>query len=206
MKIYIDYDNTLINLIDPWILWANNKFNVNFTSNDINRWHFLGEVLGKGANDFWNDKKDNHYANKNMLQPNPGAIKFLHSIQKQFGEKNVFIVSSTVAHHKVEKIKHAQYFFGIVKKQFISVNENKGKHTFTKGGILIDDCPLYVMEHICYNHQMGIVFNYNDSFGWCQKDNYILDSSLNSFRHIVDYKNFSIATSYKQIIEEINHA
>ena len=206
MKIYIDYDNTLINLIDPWILWINNKYNVNFTSNDINCWHFLGEVFGKEANDFWRCEENNPYADKNILQPHHGATEFLNTIQNQFGKNNVTIISSTMEHHQIEKFEHAQYYFGIKKEQFIPVNGHAEKHTFTKNGILVDDYPLNIMKHVHYNQQKGFVFNYNDSFGWCKKYNFILDKNLKKFINIVNDRKFNIIISYKQIIEDIDHA
>lgn len=69
MKIYIDYDTTLINLIDPWVDWINERYNVNITSNDINRWYFLGEVFDKTANDFWRSEEYNNYVDKGFLSP-----------------------------------------------------------------------------------------------------------------------------------------
>lgn len=95
MKIYIDYDTTLVNLIDPWIDWINKKYNVTIVSTDINRWYFLGEVFGKDADNFWRSEEYNHYTNKDMFKPYKGAVEFFHTMQKKFGNENVYIVSST---------------------------------------------------------------------------------------------------------------
>jgi len=203
MKVYIDYDTTLINLIDPWIEWINKKYNVIITSNDINRWYFLGEVFGKEADDFWRHSKYNHYADKNILKPYNGAVDFFLTLQKQFGEENVIIISSTRDHHTKEKIEHAQFYFGINKEQFIPVN--KEKYSFTKDGILIDDYPLHVMEHVQHNKQKGIVFNYENRFGWCKQSNYVVDRTLSDFIDVVKNDKFSIATSYQEILEELNY-
>lgn len=203
MKIYIDYDTTLVNLIDPWVKWINEEYNVIITSNDINRWYFLGEVFGKEADDFWRSEKFNHYIDKDILLPYEGAVDFFNTLQNQFGTNNVYIVSSTRDHHKVEKIKHAQHYFNIDKEQFIPVKRQKFE--ITKDGILIDDYPLHVMEHIKYNKQKGVVFNYENRFGWCKQSNYHLDSTLTDFMGIVKKKKFSIATSYEEILEELNH-
>ncbi|MCK5537649.1 MAG: hypothetical protein KAI79_12540 [Bacteroidales bacterium] len=203
MKIFVDYDTTLVNLIDPWVAWINEKYDVEITSHDINRWYFLGEVFGKEADDFWRSKKYNHYTNKDIFLPYEGSVEFFQTIQKKFGVENVYIVSSTKDHHKEEKIKHAQHYFNINKEQFIPVS--KEKHTITQDGILIDDYPLHVMEHIEYNKQKGIVFNFKNRFGWCQESNFPLDSTLTKFMHTVEDGKFSIATSYQEIIEELNH-
>ena len=204
MKIYIDYDTTLVNLIDPWVKWINEKYNVNLSTLDINRWYYLGEVFGREADDFWRHPKYNHYIDKDVLQPYEGAVEFFKTLQKKFGEENVFIISSTKDHHKEDKIKHAMHFFGIQKQRFIPVN--KEKYHITKDGILIDDYPLHVMEHIAYNEQKGIVFNYEGRFGWCRQCNYELDKTLDKYKSLVENEMFLVKSSFEEIIEEINDA
>jgi len=203
MKIFVDYDTTLVNLIDPWVSWINERYNVNISPNDINRWYFLGEVFGPEANNFWKSEEYNHYTNRDIFQPYDGAIEFFHTLQDIYGQENVLIISSTKDHHKEEKIEHAKHYFGIESDKFIAVE--KGKHTLTVGGILIDDYPLHVMEHIEYNKQKGIVFNFENRFGWCKRSNYELDKTLSNFIHIVDNDQFSIATSYHQILKELEN-
>jgi 5'(3')-deoxyribonucleotidase len=198
MKIFVDYDTTLVNLIDPWVEWINQKYNVNITTTDINRWYYLGEVFGKEADDFWRSEKYNHYTDKDILQPFKGAVEFFHTLQKEFGKENVFIVSSTRDHHKEEKIIHAQHYFGIEKKQFIPVNKEKF-HVVTNG-ILIDDYPLHVLEHIKYNKQKGIVFNYEGRFGWCRECNYSLDQTLDSVLQYTKDSTFHYAISYCEVL------
>ena len=61
------------------------------------------------------------------------------------------------------------------------------------------------MEHIEYNKQKGIVFNLENRFGWSKESNYPLDSTLTKFMNTVEDNNFSIATSYQEILEELNH-
>ena len=203
MTVFIDYDTTLVNLIDPWVEWINKKYNVTISSNDINRWYYLGEVFGSEANNFWKSEEYNHYTDREIFQPYEGAVEFFHTLQDMFGRENVFIISSTKDHHKKEKIEHAKHYFSISNDQFIAVE--KGKYTLTSGGVLIDDYPLHVMDHIEYNKHKGIVFNFEDRFGWCKESNYPLDSTLTGFIHTVEDDNFSIATSYMQIIEELNY-
>lgn len=176
MKIYIDYDTTLVNLIDPWVEWINQKYHVTLSTSDINRWYFLSDVFGKEANDFWKSDRYNLYADKDVLKPFDGAVDFFYRLEDKFGTENVFIVSSTLDHHQKEKMNHAQYYFGIIETQFIPVG--KEKYHITRDGILIDDYPLHVMEHVKFNKQKGIVFNFEDRFGWCQECNYGLDPAL----------------------------
>ncbi len=201
MKIYIDYDTTLINLIDPWVDWINDKYNTKITSTDINHWYFLRETFGKEADDFWKSDKYNHYIDKNIFKPYNDAMDFFSTLQNRYGKKNIFIISSTMDHHIEDKIKHAQYYFQINDNQFIPIK--KEKYLNTKDGIIIDDYPLHVMEHIYHNNKKGIVFNYNNRFGWAKKENYSLDNTLSGFAHIANNKQFSIATSYQDILKEL---
>lgn len=174
MKLFIDYDTTLVNLIDAWVEWLNRTYSVSLSTDDINRWYFLGDVFGNGANSFW--KQQNHYTDTNILKPFEGAVPFFHEMQKWFGMENVFIISSTRDHHTDDKIRHMQYYFGIKHSQIILTS--KEKFHLTTDGILIDDYPLHVIEHVYFNQQPGIIFNHNNSFGWCKEHNFVLDNQL----------------------------
>ena len=203
MKIFIDYDTTLINLIDPWIKWINEKYQVSLQTDDINRWYYLGDVFGAEANDFWKSEKYNHYTDRDIYKPYSGAVDFFHTVQNIFGQDNVYIISSSRDHHVAEKIEHAKYYFDIKPSNFIPV-KNK-KYALTKNGILIDDYPLHVMEHIHYNNHAGIVFNYENRFGWSKESNYLLDPTLSDFLDVVQDKKFSITTSYEEVLKLLNN-
>ena len=203
MKIFIDYDTTLINLIDPWIKWINEKYQVSLQTDDINRWYYLGDVFGAEANDFWKSEKYNHYTDRDVYKPYNGAVDFFHTVQNIFGRENVYIISSSRNHHIAEKIEHAKYYFSIDPSNFISVKDKK--YVLTKNGILIDDYPLHVMEHIHYNNHPGIVFNYENRFGWSKESNYLLDPTLSDFLEVVQNKKFSIKTSYEEVLYLLNN-
>ena len=202
MKIFIDYDTTLVNLIDPWVNWINKKYDVNIETTDINRWYFLSDVFGEDANDFWKSEEYNHYIDKDIFMPYSGARDFFDYIVNEFGRDNVFIVSSTRDHHTKEKIEHAKYYFGINESNFIPTGSEK--HSLTKNGILIDDYPLHIFEHIHHNDNFGIVFNLENRFGWCRECNYELDPTLGSYMNVKNNKKFSIATSYNDVVRQLN--
>ncbi len=202
MKLFIDYDTTLVNLIDPWIDWINEKYHVNIMASDINRWYYLSDVFGEDANDFWKSEKYNHYTDRDIYQPYKGSINFFHKAQSMFGRENVYIISSSRDHHVKEKIQHAKHYFGVDENNFIPVK--RSKYELTQDGILIDDYPLHVMEHIHYNDHHGIVFNYENRFGWCRESNYTLDPTLSNFLDITDDKKFEIVTSYEEVIKALD--
>ena len=95
MKVFIDYDTTLIDLIHPWLHWVNQRYNTYLTPNDITRWYFLREELGEEADDFWKSVTFNWYRDKNVLQPFCGAVDFVKQLQHDIGKENVWIISST---------------------------------------------------------------------------------------------------------------
>lgn len=226
MNIYVDYDTTLINLIDPWVKWINDKYKVNITTQDINRWYFLGEVFGKEADNFW--KEENHYIDKEVLLPYDGAIDFFKTLQKKYGRKNVKIISSTRDHHTKDKVAHMAEYFGVdpnsvnIAKDNNTSDQNdyeiiltsKEKYSYTKGGVLIDDYPLHVLEHIHFNQEPGIVFNYNNRFGWCKESNYGLDDGIpeihqkdfrtvNDFYKAIDVNLYRKSFSYDEAVKGI---
>ena len=81
MKIFIDYDTTLVNFITPWLDWVNKKYNRNFTTNEITRWYFLREELGKDADDFWKNEAYNWYLDKEFILPDTvdEMLKYAHA-------------------------------------------------------------------------------------------------------------------------------
>ncbi len=203
MKIFVDYDTTLVNLIDPWVQWINEKYNASLQTTDINRWYFLSDVFGREADDFWKSEHYNHYINRDIYKPYEGAKEFFDTLQSKFGRDNIFIISSSRDHHIAEKIEHAKYYFGIEESNFIPVNNQK--YALTKNGILIDDYPLHIFEHIHHNNNYGVVFNLDNRFGWGRESNYQLDPTLDEYIHIVQNEKFSIAISYDEIISQLNY-
>ena len=203
MKVFIDYDTTLIDLIHPWLHWVNQRYNTYLTPNDITRWYFLREELGEEVDDFWKSDAFNWYRDKNVLQPFCGAVDFVKQLQHDIGQENVWIISSTKEHHKLEKLAHIVHYFDIQEHNCLLVG--KEKYLYTSNGILIDDYPLHVMEHIHHNQQKGIVFNFNNEFGWAQKQHYETDATLKPFLPTCHSKYFSIHTNYQTILEEICH-
>ena len=203
MNIYVDYDTTLVNLIDPWVQWINKKYDVSLQTTDINRWYFLSDVFGREANDFWKSEHYNHYIDRDIYKPYIGAKDFFRTLQSKFGKDSIFIISSSRDHHITEKIKHATHHFGIDKSNFIPVNNQK--YGLTKNGILIDDYPLHIFEHIHHNNNYGIVFNLDNRFGWARKCNYQLDPTLDEYINIAQDEKFFVATSYDQIISQIDN-
>ncbi len=202
MKIYIDYDSTLVNLIDPWIDWANEKYSVNLSPSDVNRWFFFSEVFGKEADDFWRSKKYNHYTDKDILQPYPGAVDFVQKVQSQYGKENVYIISSTRDHHTQAKIEHVEHYFQISGRNFIPIA--KDKHTCTSDGVLIDDYALHVMQHVKYNKHPGIVFNYEHRFGWSNPCNYVLDDTLKNYLDIPNEDKFHVLNTYGEVLARLD--
>ena len=211
MKIYVDYDTTLINLIDPWVDWVNSSFNVNVKTSDINRWYYLGEEINPDANNFW--KRDNHYVDKQSIKPFSGAIDFFNNLQSSYGKENVIIISSTRDHHIDDKINHMQYYFNVANEQILL--SSKEKHIYTQDGVLIDDYPVHVMEHIHYNNLSGIIFNENRRFGWSRPENYHLDNNLpvslsqyntlDSLYQDINKQKLSLCLTYDEILNSLKN-
>jgi len=203
LKVFVDYDTTLVDFINPWLMWVNKRYQTSLTSHDITRWYYLREELGDEADAFWKSDAYNWYCNKEIVLPFEGAVEFFKTLQNAYGPKNVYIISSTREHHKLAKKEHIQYYFPLPKENCLLVG--KEKYLYTSHGILVDDYPLHVMEHIKYNQTKGIVFNFQNSFGWAKEENYSTDFTLESCLPLCRSDQFSIHTNYNSIFKELCH-
>jgi 5'(3')-deoxyribonucleotidase len=162
MKIFLDYDSTLVNLEGPWLDYVNKKFDVNLSSMDIKTWTWVGDTYGECANDFF--RAQGIYRN-DTIKPIPGSLELVRSLQKLVGNDNVHIISYVQEGQGAEKKEHAKRHFNV--DNFIS---SKEKYLHTGKGILVDDNPNFVLEHANWNKSVGILFNLNDSYGWARLD------------------------------------
>lgn len=216
MKIYVDYDTTLVNLIDVWLEWVKEHFHVSFRTMDINRWYFLRDTIGKKAHWFYQHFGYLSDKEKESIQPFKGAVEFIKNLQDVFGAENVCILSSTGGDvDRESKISHIKCHFPMLGEEQCKLVPHGPKHPYTKDSVLVDDYSLHVLEHVHYNDSLGFLFNYQNRFGWCRPDNFELDDgskiadgyqTLKCFYDDVNKKKFRIVSSYEEILKELGHA
>ena len=124
MKICLDYDATLVDLMTPWMKWIRKTYNCTFTTRQISRFYFLSDVLGNEVSEFW--KTEGCYK---KVSPIEGAQEFVKKLQDTYGKENIHIVTATNKHMQDEKTNHAVTNFNVPESQIHHVRE---KYKLTK--------------------------------------------------------------------------
>jgi hypothetical protein len=186
MKIYLDYDGTLCDLPFIWIDWVNKTFDKNFTLQDVIHYDYIANVLGDSANKMWRTK--GCYTN---VTPFFKSQFFVDQLKIRFGEENVKIITCSPPGMEKEKDEHIKYFYNIDMENVVHTCD---KYLYTHDGILIDDAKHHIINHINENNQYGILFDYNEQYGW---------SKLNpdDYKLMKDYRKVKVMNSYREIIE-----
>ncbi len=156
-------DNTLVNLVAGWIKWLKKEKYINITATNILNQCWISETYGEHANEYW--KRSGIYENE--VLPIPGAINFIKALKYIYGENNIIIISNSVRNMVNEKTKYALEVFEIINTNFLHTSE---KWKYTEDGILIDDAPCDVLDHVKSNHTPAILFNYRNRYGWAKLD------------------------------------
>jgi 5'(3')-deoxyribonucleotidase len=182
MKVFLDYDNTLCDLLSPWLDWLKLEKNIRIKQMDIQNWNWISENFGEDTNDYWKTK--GIYDN---IKPISGAVEFMMVLKKVYGSENVFLISNSASNMIREKEAHAKKHFGIEGNYFQHADN---KWEYTSDGILIDDAPHNVVAHVMNNNKPAILFNYRNRYGWANVP--------------VKIKNLTTCTDYGKILKVIN--
>lgn len=174
MRVYLDMDNTLVDLADGWVKWLKKKNIANITSKDILNWDWISENFGNKSNDYW--KTPGIY--ERDILPIPGSITFVAALQKIYGKDDVVIISNSARNMIAEKTDYAVKHFKVDSGNILHV-EHKSQYTFD--GVLIDDAPHNIINHIKQNQVPGLLFNYRNRWGWAklEEPNVLIKTCIN---------------------------
>ncbi len=161
MKVYLDFDSTLVTLAEEWIKWLKEEKFIKISTKDILHWNWISDTYGEHVNQFW--KTEGIY--KNKIKPISGSVEFVNILKKIYGFENVIIISNSARNMVDEKIEFAKKHFNIIPNNFLHVEE---KWKYTSDGILIDDAPHNVISHTKNNSKPAILFNYRNRYGWAK--------------------------------------
>lgn len=182
MNIYLDYDQVLVNLLGPWLSWLKETHGASLTPRDVKKWNYIGDTYGENANDFF--KQVGIY---DIIKPLPNAISFVENIKDVVSKDKIFVISYCQDGQENEKKYHAKKYFDI--DNFIPSRE---KWKLTSNGILIDDNPDYILNHVFYNRHPGILFNNRFEYAWAKFPEDHIECKL-----------LNVCTTYENIILEI---
>lgn len=164
MKIYLDYDDTLVDLIGPTLSWIGvQRGQSPCARSEMVTYDYLPRRYGDWVAEYW--RKPHTYFTD--IQPLDGAIEFVEDLKSKYGKHNIFIVTRAAFEIREEKAEHAEYYFGINPENVLF---NWDKFMVTKNGILIDDYIENVLGHVSKNLLPGILFNYQNRNPWANTD------------------------------------
>ena len=155
MKIALDLDNTLIDILTPWLKVVNTRENSNYTFKDIDTYD---HPLVMKHDDFIHshDMYDN-------LVPDEKAISFFNDMKKRY---EVSIVTHTLDGHKNSKIKFIDTYFPGVDVCMTGSDNSK----FLIDKVLMDDRPSNVESHV-NNGYHGILFTLEGKLAYSKTSN-----------------------------------
>ncbi len=196
MKIFLDYDDLLVGLTEPWFAHLRKVHGLALDRATVPYYAFITDTFGAWTIDYLRDP-----AVYDAVSPLPGAKAFLSAIRDRFGEKNVHIVSASCDTVEKRKERHAALHFGIDPAQFIHTVE---KHRRTSDGILVDDNPGQIVRHIEVNRRPGIVYTGAGAYGWANPENYRNDPWLADKKKAMASGLFTVCPTYDAILAALS--
>lgn len=172
-KIFIDYDETLVDIVTPTLQWIKEVLGEKVKKSDITYYSYLQDKYGSIVVNFWNepDLYKNLY---NITSPFDGAVNFIRILNDMNYE--ISILSNCSEKNYIAKIEHCMKHFGI--KSFIPCFDG-GKYKYLKrDDILIDDHFANCISHIMINGGKAIQFNYKGETGWAKDSKFTTYESL----------------------------
>lgn len=162
MKIFLDYDDTLVDLIHPTLSWIDVQLGGAervCALSEVATYDFLAGRYGMWIKEYW--RKPHTYFTD--IFPLDGAVEFVEMLKYRFGEENIFIVTRADERIQEEKAEHVEHHFDISPDRVLFPWD---KYKVTKGGVLIDDFHENIHGHIINNLMPGILFNYENRHPW----------------------------------------
>lgn len=132
--VYLDMDDTITELLVPWVNWLNTKYGLNVKAEEINDWNLehtfttlthdeIFEPLIHGGKEFWS-----------KIKPVIDAQFYVKKLQEKY---NVYIVTSTNYQNIFYKMEY------VIHRLFPSIPDNNVIFTHNKtllnGFVMVDD-------------------------------------------------------------------
>jgi hypothetical protein len=155
MKVFLDYDSSINNLIHKWVDWMNHEFSLDFKVRDVSSYNWVLDIGKKhGFDSFAFFDGDLPYLfEEASCSPLPGSISLVDSLRESFrkddGEDKLSILTAT--HDDIlipQKNIHISEHFG--KDTSVIHEKNKSIYAVSANksirNVIIDDNPDICME------------------------------------------------------------
>lgn len=197
MKITIDLDSTLCNFTESWNIWlfVNGYADRIYSTEEITSYDWYTKNHGEESKKFFLKDPSKCY---NFVKPYEGAKDFINHCKENYDDVEILTYSTTYK-TCTAKMDFCLTHFDFEDVKFFEVMNDKYKQT--EGRILIDDYPLHIINHLAFNKSYGIIFDYQEKFGW---------SKLRDYRNLLhtvnpDMRYIHIAHDYDDITNHLNY-
>jgi len=154
MKILVDLDSTLVDILTPTLKILNKNFKKEVKLEDITSWNKITELFPKDA--FYNlVESDNFYSD--YVFPIKGSQEFIENLAKN---NEIILVSS--GKNSEEKVN---YITKTYNNKFNDIIFTYDTHTI-KGDVLIDDRFQSIYKWVKSTDNLGILFRNNGLYKW----------------------------------------
>lgn len=177
MKIYVDYDSTLNNMTYAWLEWINEKYNRNYTNEDVTHWEWY-EDLDIDAFEWFNDGLA-----FNLINPLPNSQEFHNYLSNKY---ETHILTSSKAIMKEHKNIHIKEHYNT---ESVIHHHNKYEYATNEKSILIDDRPKNCIDWVEAGGT-AFIFNHDNNYRYSDCD----------YKH----RNLFRVNNYEEIKEVLN--
>jgi len=196
MKLIIDLDSTVADLMSPWYVWLVQKgyTTKHHSSEDVTSYDWLQKEYSSSVNDYF--LEDPVYLYKNCVHPIPAAKYFVNWCVDHFTSVEILTHSSKKETERAKTwwVKEHLEFDNI---RFFETLEDKFKHL--GNSILVDDYNYHCIMHSSRNKCHSIIFDYNREYGWSKPENY---TNLMQ-KEKVDEKLLHYCYSYRDVMKSL---
>ena len=147
MKVFIDYDSTLVDILSPWLDWCNAQYLTLYNLSHIDNWYWFNNTFPNPFGFFDTCYQDDR------LQPIKGSQEFFKWVGDRYP---TVILTSTHKNVQPGKNEHIRRHFGTS-----SVIHEHDKYKWSgEGCVLIDDRDWNIVQWVLAGG-VGILFGKN---------------------------------------------
>lgn len=131
----MDLDDTLIDLLNPWVVALNEKYGTNIQKEDIVEWNMQKAFPSLNKSEIYSPLKERSFWDG--VEPIEGAIGYLILLMKEGHE----ILIVTASHYSVIEMKAEtvlKRYFSFIPWEDVIITSDKRR---IRGDVLVDDAP-----------------------------------------------------------------
>ena len=159
MKVFIDYDSTLVDFLDKWILYINDTEGTNISIDDVTYWEYFRDLNVNTKKYFIN--RVPYSSGKYCTIPLDGAVEFFKNINSLYDTTILTVTRDEV--NKELKNQHIYKHFNTSKIIHESYKVKYATDEDDKPNVLIDDKLETCLSWIA-NGGVAILFNHNNRY------------------------------------------